>query len=237
MLDCHWSLIDLSKDEYLEPVGGREFSCPEIEAIDLVASGKARIKDRPECPPQEFLLMLENVVSNFDALGLPISDGEYQAKIGTSVFPGGVRQSLVQDSSLHWKRGKEGLRELVGRRLCERLEPNCDLFSLFRFAVFECIDLWPYNSKEQKEQVYGQEYARARPKDLQDFAVDVYSEWHDSDWREFTFHALCLQADLEDTIRKGLADGRILVGQEARNGDRYIPPRVASEFQIEDFRE
>ena len=170
-------------------------------------------------------------------MGPPTLAPHSQKYIAELVFPGNLRQAFVEGKTVHWVQGKEGLRELVGRELSKSLDSSQDLFFLFRFISFESIERWAHDVRDLKEQVYGEEYARDRPTGPDDFSITLHWPNCSKEWKEFTYHALELQADLEDLILEALADGRLLVGEAKNNGDRYLPPSFVSSFEVGQFGE
>ena len=212
--DENWILLGSVSDENLGIIKDQKFGLPERDAINLIDTGIARLAQLPKRPPTYLPSVVKDLVTKIEFLGPAITDQSILTRINEEVFPRGIRQALVDGQALHWKRGKVGLRELVGTRLSQSRNQNLDIFFLFRFVAFECIDRWIHDRSGLKKQVYGQEYASERPDAPDDFSIELHAQKYSSEWHAFAAEALHLQADFEALILQGLTEGRILVGPD-----------------------
>ncbi len=204
-----------------------EVECSETEAIEVLSVGMGRLAKSPTSPPIGLLNLLRERVADLDVLGSEITEPQVLVRIVKKIFPSAVRQTFFEDHELFWRKGKIGLRELVGRRLSQCSDPTCDLFYHFSLATFGG-SVWPSNSlPELRERTYGSELYRSPPADKKAMKILATSIHVPSQSEEFTIAALELQKELEDAIDLSLSSGRIIVSQETPAGDRFIPPRVA----------
>jgi hypothetical protein len=226
----------VSSDKALGLKKGSRIRLEEEEAVKLIDKGIAWPNKKPDDPPYKLLQRLQKLLDP-DVLGPKVTEPEQMSFIDELIFPDGVRKAFAKGAQLHWYTGKTGLRELVGTKMSSADGANSDLFMLFRLATFECTDRWQWKSEECTEHVYGEEYARERPddpSDPHDRAIRYAGPFY-GDWEFFAGHALELQADLEDLIEHGIRNGRIIVGQTTRYGDRFVPPQVASRDGVQSF--
>ncbi len=227
-----WTLI-------AKPIGGRqdpaEFQCSELEAIELLEEGKALLKKSPIHPPRHLLAMLEERVKMIELLGPETSEAKVCAKIADKVFSSSIRQTFVDGKTLTWKRGKIGLRQLVGRILSQCSDPSCDLFFVFRKATFCGSYAIGGEYKTLSDKIYGLELDRSPTSSMDSLAVHAAAVYVPSGSLEFTYEALKLQRQLEVAIDHAISSGRIIVAQETLAGDRFVAPGAAAKLKREDL--
>lgn len=229
----HWQLVVTRKGKELS--SSDRLCLPEREALVAIASGQAWPARKPAVPPTAFLDDLVARVGELDLLGPAISNKMQLETLQERVFANGIRQSCVEGQPLAWVRGKVGLREMVGQRLGKSEHTDFDPFGLARFLFCECVERWEFDRKGLKKQVYGHEYAREHVSDPDDFNFLSFSQIGFPAWDETLERALNLQADLEVTIAKALVQGRIIVGQQTRFGDRLVHPEIAGSMPVSEL--
>ena len=204
---------------------------PCDQTLERILTGDAELCVEQSGPPFEVLAKVAGFATDIEKLGPPITDAKAFEKIDSSVFRNGMRQTMVAGQTLFWASSYKEMKHMAEVSLCACSNFDSNLFEQLRKICSRRI----WNSPEKRaDRVLSEAYmaenllVKAPPSIVITEVTNREYFQLEPPWYRFYCALDVLNKNIDETIKHALVEGRILVGEDTPNGDRFVSPELAS---------